>query len=255
MSSLRITWKALVLEVVRSLPLTFALRDVYAKRDYFAKHYPDNRFIEAKIRQSLQILAHQGLIRFLGNGAYERIADQPVFSPFFDPAIGSEYVNKAQVARVSVETWAEHNLYCLSCTRDELIRLPNNEKVADFECADCEARYQLKAKNGRFGGKVQGAEYNTTLRAIKHGVMPDHVFVEYDPRLHVVVFASGLPGSLLTEDRIVPRARLKSSARRAGWQGCQIVIADLERVYIVVPAGVERSDVRQKWRQLERSVR
>ncbi len=241
-----------MLEVVFTLPKAFSLRDVEARKEFFSRHYPDNRFVEAKIRQSLQILRDQGLIKFLGNGSYERISDRPVFSAFFDPAVGSEYVNKAQVARVSVETWAEHNLYCLNCTQDELVRLPNNEKVADFECADCEARYQLKAKNGRFGAKIAGAEYNTTLRAVKDGIMPDHVFVEYDPRLHVVVFVSGLPGCLLTADRILPRAKLKDSVRRAGWQGCQILIGDLERVYIVEPAGVDRSDVRDRWHRLER---
>lgn len=246
------TWKALVLEVVRTQPKSFTLRDIEGKKEFFLRHYPDNRFVEAKIRQSLQILRDQGLIKFIGNGVYERISDQPMFSPFFDPAIGSGYVSKAQIARVSVETWAEHNLYCLNCARDELMRLPNNEKVADFECTECEARYQLKSKNGRFGARIQGAEYGTTLRAIQAGNMPEHVFVEYDPRLHVVVFVSALPGSLLTQDRILPRAPLKHSARRAGWQGCQIVISDLERVYIVEPAGLERSDVREKWRRLER---
>lgn len=254
MSTRKPTWKALVLEVVRTLPRTFTLRQVESKRAYFAGHYPENRFIEAKIRQSLQILRDQGFIDFLGGGVYERVSDQPVFSPFFDPSVGAEYVSKAQFARVSVETWAEHNLYCLSCSHDELLRLPNNEKVADFECVECDARYQLKSKNGRFGEKVAGAEYRTTMQAVSNGAMPDHVLVEYDPRLHVVVFVSGIPGSSLTEERIVPRKPLKDTARRAGWQGCQILISGLERVYIVEPAGKERAGVREAWRRLQRGA-
>jgi hypothetical protein len=137
-----------VRDVVDGLPSTFSLRDVEAKREYFARHYPDNRFIEAKIRQSLQLLRNQGVIRFVGKGLYEKIDVQAHFSPFFDPTVAIEYASKAQIARVSLETWAEHNLYCLNCPRDELTRLPDNTKVADFACDTCLARYQIKSKNG-----------------------------------------------------------------------------------------------------------
>lgn len=244
------TWKSLVRDVIERLPRTFKLSDVVAQRDYFAKHYPDNRFIEAKIRQSLQILRDQGLIAFVRPGVYERTGtDQPVFSPFFDPSVAQGFVSKSQIARITVETWAEQNLYCLSCNGDELAALPPNTQVADLECPRCERRYQLKSKDGRFGTMITGAAYVPLLRAVREGQVPDYVLVEYDRRFSIMVFVSALPGRHIVEACILPRSVLGPDARRAGWQGCSIDIRALSpyRVSIVEPAGRDRATVRADW--------
>ena len=225
-----VTWKSLMMDVVGRMPRTFTLRDIERHREFFAKHYPDNRFIDAKIRQSLQILRDQGFVRFLGNGTYETTAAPPVFSAFFDPSVGANYASKAQIARVTVETWAEHNLYCLNCVSDELARLADNTPIADFECESCSATYQVKAKNGR------------------DGRLPNYVLVEYDPRFSIVVFVSGIPGAAFREDSIVARKPLAITARRAGWQGCSLNIEGLPQVRIVEPAGLAKPLVRQEWR-------
>lgn len=247
------TWKALVRDVIERLPRTFTLRDVESHREYFAKHYPDNRFIEAKIRQSLQILRDQGFIVFAKPGVYERTgAQEPVFSAFFDPSVAEGFVSKSQMARVTVETWAEQNLYCLNCDADELGALPANTKVADLECYRCDSRYQLKSKNGRFHGTITGAAYQPLLDAIRAGAMPDYFMVEYDTRFSIVVFASGIPGQHIAEDCIIPRKALSAKARRAGWRGCNINVEGLSpyRVSIVEPAGRARTDVRKDWRKI-----
>ena len=43
---------------------------------------------------------------------------------------------------------------------------------------------------------------------------------------------------------------LAVTARRAGWQGCNIVISGLPSVRMVAPAGIERSKVREEWKAL-----
>ena len=53
----------------------FALSDVYADSDRLARLHPENRHIEAKIRQQLQKLRDMGLISFLGGGKYEVVGD------------------------------------------------------------------------------------------------------------------------------------------------------------------------------------
>lgn len=247
------TWKTLVRDVIERLPRTFTLRDVEAQGDFFAKHYPDNRFIEAKIRQSLQILRDQGLIVFVRPGVYERTgADQPVFSPFFDPSVARGFVSKSQIARVTVETWAEQNLYCLSCDADALAALPPNTQVADLQCPHCSRRYQLKSKDGRFGDAITGAAYEPLLRALREGQVPDYVLAEYDKRFNIMVFVSALPGRHISEACIAPRKALSATARRAGWQGCTIDIRALSqhRVSIVEPTGRDRANVRADWAKI-----
>ena len=160
--------------IVERQPRYFALADVLRYGDELRAAYPANRFVDEKIRQSLQLLRNQGMLRFHGAGKYERLDAQPVFSPFFDASISDGYVNRAQIARVLIETWAEMNLYCLHCTRDSLLRLPPNTPVADFSCPDCDATYQLKSKDGRFGTKLPGAAYEPIMRAIREGRMPGY---------------------------------------------------------------------------------
>lgn len=250
----RRTWKSLVEEVVGRQPRLFSLANILQHADEFRAEYPANRFVEAKIRQSLQVLRNQGVLRFLGAGRYERLDNLPVFSAFFDPTLADGYTNRAQVARVLIETWAEMNLYCLRCSWDGLERLPPNTPVADFRCPECSTRYQLKAKDGRFGGLLIGAAYDATLYAVRAGLMPEYILTEFDTRRSMIVYADALPGAMIGEERIIPRRPLSTTARRAGWRGCNIDVAGLPTVAIVQPAETDRNDVRTRWRLLTPST-
>ena len=241
-------------DVVSRLPRTFSLADVAQYKEHFKKHYPDNHFVEAKIRQSLQVLRDQGVLLFLGKGRYQRLDVAPVFSPLIDMSVASAFVSAAQATRVALETWASFNLYCLNCERDVLGQLPDNTPVADFECTECGSRYQLKGKNGRIGKKLPGAAYRPTIEAIRTGRMPEYVLVEFDTRFATVVFVDAFPGRMITEDRIEARKPLTATARRAGWQGCNIIVEGLDHVRIVAPAGRDRGHVREKWRSLQNST-
>ncbi|MBV9233562.1 MAG: hypothetical protein JO030_05915 [Candidatus Eremiobacteraeota bacterium] len=244
------TWKELTHDVVSSLPRTFRLSDVFMHRKRFEDAFPENRFIEAKIRQSLQILRDQGMLRFITPGHYERLDATPAFSPLIDMSLATNFASASQGTRVALETWASFNLYCLNCDRDELDQLPDNTPVADFRCVSCESRYQLKGKNGRLGKRIPGAAYQPTIKAIRSGLMPEYVLVEFDTRFATVVFVDAFPGRLITEDRIQARRPLRETARRAGWQGCTISVDGLKPVRIVAPAAVDRANVRQQWRLL-----
>ena len=245
-----LTWKDLVQDVVSTLPRDFTLADVMKHRDRFERSFPHNRFIDAKIRQSLQVLRDRGTLKFVAPGRYQRLDVAAVFSPLIDFSIANQFVSRPHAAGVVLETWAAFNLYCVNCEQDRLDPLPANTPVADFECIACDARYQLKGKNGRLGVRIPGAAYGPTIAAIRDGVMPEYVLVEYDTRFSTVVFVDAFPGRLITEDRIEPRMPLSSSARRANWQGCNIVVTGLPHVRMVAPAGLEPSRVREAWRSL-----
>ena len=247
MPSAEVTWKSLVLDVVRRQGRYFTLSDVLSHSAELASKYPSNRFVAAKIRQSLQVLRDQGVLRFFGGGRYERLDVEPRFSPFFDPEVASTYSSRAQIARVAIETWAELNLYCLACAADALRKLPANTPVADFDCPRCNARYQIKAKDGRMSSKIIGSAYGPTVAAARANEFPELVLVEFDSRRSTVVYVDGFPGRLIGESRILPRARLSQTARRAGWQGCAIDIGGLAPIAVVRPQVVPPDDVRREW--------
>lgn len=241
------SWKHLVLEIVQSLPRDFSLGDVLRHREYLSALYPKNRFVDAKVRQSLQILRNQGSIRFLGSGHYQRLDIPPAFSPLLDASNTHNYTGATQVSRVMLETWAQFNLYCLNCMADTLEPLPPNTPVKDFVCVTCSTDYQIKARNGRFGSRLTGGAYEPTLAALRACRLPEFVLVEFDSRYATVVFVDAIPGNAIDEERLVARRPLQPTARRAGWQGFTLRVDGLPRVRIVQPQGNDREIVRAEW--------
>jgi type II restriction enzyme len=52
---------------------TFTIEDMYAYEPRLAKRYPENHHIRETIRDKLQELRDEGIIRFLGDGVYLRL--------------------------------------------------------------------------------------------------------------------------------------------------------------------------------------
>ena len=51
---------------------TFTIQDVYEFEGYLKQKFPNNKFIKEKIRQQLQVLRDKGVIKFLGQGNYQK---------------------------------------------------------------------------------------------------------------------------------------------------------------------------------------
>lgn len=67
-------WTLDVLRCVESLPnQAFTNDDVYAFEPELAHLYPDNRHIQPKIRQQLQVLRDRGLLKQTQRGAWQRL--------------------------------------------------------------------------------------------------------------------------------------------------------------------------------------
>jgi type II restriction enzyme len=65
-------WTATVLTIVRDIGLkSFRLSEVYAHRQKLEEAFPNNRHVEAKIRQQLQVLRDLGYLHFSSRGVYE----------------------------------------------------------------------------------------------------------------------------------------------------------------------------------------
>ena len=67
-------WMVDVLNCVEQMPYEkFTLQDLYAFSDYLSKLHPENKNVQAKIRQQLQFLRDAGLIVFLGRSVYQKL--------------------------------------------------------------------------------------------------------------------------------------------------------------------------------------
>ncbi len=137
--------------------------------------------------------------------------------------IGS-YTSKSQLARVSTEAWIGDNMYCPLCGCFPLGRYPANRPVADFLCPHCHGEFELKSMH-RCSSKPPRIIADGTLRTMKERLRAannPHLFVmmHWD---HEVTNLTFIPNFFFSLSVIEARTPLKETARRAGWQGCNIL--------------------------------
>lgn len=154
----------------------------------------------------------------------------------FDTTLASDYKSKSQIARVLTEAWFSEETYCLNCTSDSLEKLPDNRKVKDFRCPECEETYQLKAKSSSFGNKVANSAYEPKVKKIKNGESPNWAFLRYDSDDHVVEDLIMIPGHFWTTDVVEKRKELSEDARRSGWVGSNILLNEFSEEADVIEA-------------------
>lgn len=143
----------------------------------------------------------------------------------------AEYKSASQRARVLTESWLPANLPCPACTA-RLVQTANNTKARDFECSSCGDPFELKSKKSRFANLVTDGAYETMVAAIRANQQPNLFLLSY--RLpFAVTDVSVLPRRFLVEPMIIKRKPLASTARRAGWIGCNLSLALIPKSAII----------------------
>ena len=221
--------------LIRPLPPEFSLPDVYAIADPLRKAFPNNKHVEAKIRQSLQILRDRGEVEFEGRGRYRKRTVSMHRSVRIDFGEAARYASRTQVARVAIEAWVAHNIDCWRC-RSPLLLVPPNTKLMDAICRHEGHEVQVKAISGIAGDRLSAAAFGPMAERLSDGRLPDYLLVSYDRPRSVVVLAEFIDGESLVLDRLKARAPLGAGARRAGWVGATLDLSGLERHAVVGPS-------------------
>jgi len=131
------------------------------------------------------------------------------------------------------EKYCCKHLKCINCDSSNWLECITNEKSKDQICKKCNKKYQIKCKkitekqysilmtNKIF--KTIGAEYNTTLKSIEQEI--DYVIILYDKEYKILGILH-INSDNINSDNIIPRNKLGPNARRAGWQGCNLIFKD-----------------------------
>lgn len=171
-----------------------------------------------------------------------------------DVTLGLGYANPTQQVRKISEAWIASNGYCLKCESDRLAPTPTNTRSRDFVCERCSHGYELKSKRGVFSTRVLDGAYAAMVKTITDGNTPTFLLLEYSTAWSI----SGLRAihhSLITETSVEARRPLASTARRAGWIGCNIVLPAIaiEGQIAIVQSGVvqPKSTARSAFARLE----
>ncbi len=168
--------------------------------------------------------------------------------------IFKRYHSKSQIAGILTESWFKENMYCPNCLNEQLTKEPNNTKVVDFSCNNCNNLFQLKAQSKQFGNKVSDGAYKPMIDAIYNNNAPNFSFIQYTITDWKIDNLFIVPNFFFTSSTIEVRKPLSSNARRAGWIGCNILLKNLPefgRISIIENRYVKpRAEVNNKWKKI-----
>ena len=138
--------------------------------------------------------------------------------------VANHYRSPSQITRVMTESWALSNLYCPVCDSSRIEQTRTNTAVVDFLCPKCSSIFQLKAKRNSLGRKIVDAAYDAMIRAILNDTFPHLFILSYMFPISKVNNLVLVPNFCLPISAIEARKPLSKAARRAGWEGCNILL-------------------------------
>jgi len=168
--------------------------------------------------------------------------------------LAAQYRSASQRARVVSEGWGERNLYCVNCTSASLTRSAHGTQVVDFVCPICASSFQLKSQSHSFASRICDAAYETMRRAVIEGRTPNLLALHYDASRWEVRNLILIPHFAFPLSSLEKRKPLSLLARRKGWVGCNILLANIPsdaRIRLVVDGiPVSALDVRRQYTRL-----
>ena len=146
----------------------------------------------------------------------------------FNTSLAEGYKSASQIARVLTEDWLARNMYCPICGEVTIRRAEPNAPVKDYVCEHCKSQYELKSKRSdsdSFQATVADGVYRTMIGRITSLDNPSFFFMHYD-RYEVNNLVI-VPKCFFTPSVIEKRDALAATARRAGWEGCNILMRQI----------------------------
>ena len=163
----------------------------------------------------------------------------------FNLKLAEGYKSNSQIARILTENWVLQNSYCPNCGDLPLKGFENNRPVADFYCKQCSEEFELKSKGGKLTTTISDGAYSTMVDRINSENNPNFFFLIYSKKFFVNDFLI-IPKQFFTEEIIIKRPPLSSTAKRAGWIGCNIdlgKVADSGKVFLVKNSRIIEPDI------------
>lgn len=153
--------------------------------------------------------------------------DDPPFANLGFAEEAAVYESASQNVRVLSEGWAGLHLYCPNCGAARVRRHPNNTHARDFFCETCAEDYELKAGKGAFTRSVPDGAYGTFMAAVRERRNANLVLMRYDAGRASVTDVMIVPRHFIAPEVVRARKPLASTARRAGWVGCNILVGEI----------------------------
>lgn len=172
-------------------------------------------------------------------------------SPPFNLSLVDGYKSFSQRIRILSEDWVSREGYCPSCGKS-LVKAQDNSPVLDFYCPFCLENFELKSKKSNIGVKIVDGTYKTMIQRLASDINPSLFLLHYRPGDWEIMNFLVIPKHFFIDDLIEKRKPLASTARRAGWTGCNLLldrIPEAGRIFVIRDTKiVPRQAVLQAWK-------
>jgi type II restriction enzyme len=150
-----------------------------------------------------------------------------------DVIVSTNWKSKSRIIGEAGEIYIKNNLQCQRCNIQDFDKCKTNEPSKDLVCNNCGQRYQIKAANSKTkknddnSMKIMGGEYSTTINNINQEI--DYLIIIYENNTNTYKIKNiyYIKKENITTNCIVPRKPLSQNAKRAGWQGCYIMLKNI----------------------------
>ena len=171
----------------------------------------------------------------------------------FNKQLATDFKSASQKMRVLTERWVGNSIFCPNCGKLDIDRYPNNQPVADFFCSNCHEEYELKSKQNSIGTKIVDGAYRTMIERLTSSNNPNFFFLNYDLSNFEVVNFLVIPKHFFVPEIIEKRKPLATTARRAGWVGCNILLRSIPqtgKIFFIKNKRIEpKEKVLTEWRK------
>lgn len=171
----------------------------------------------------------------------------------FNTKLADSYTSTSQKMRVLTENWVDSSIYCPNCGHFEIENYPNNKPVADFYCTNCKEDYELKSKKDSIGSKIVDGAYSTMIDRLQSNNNPNFFFLNYNLADYTIKNFLVIPKHFFVPEIIEKRKPLATTARRAGWTGCNILLQSIPqtgKIFYVRDGHIEpKESVLSEWQK------
>jgi type II restriction enzyme len=148
----------------------------------------------------------------------------------------NNWKNESRIIGEACEEYIKNSIKCVRCKNGNFEKYKTNEKSKDLFCLECNQKYQIKAKcatqkqlnniiyKNEF--KTIGGEYSTTINNINENI--DYIIILYEKNSYEIKKLLYIKNEFINTECIIPRKPLSLTAKRAGWQGCNIIFNNFE---------------------------
>jgi type II restriction enzyme len=137
------------------------------------------------------------------------------------------YKSPSQNARAWTERWVSQWVFCPNCGNQNITQYAANRPVADFFCQSCREDYELKSQKNKFGPKIVDGAFDTMCDRLTQTNNPNLLLINCDLKQFGVTNLFVVPKHFFVREIVERRKPLAPTARRAGWEGCNILLSQI----------------------------